>query len=586
MRFFIAVAALSFAWSACCDAQSPNDMINMFGGMMRSGVTGIAQSEWAKLSKSEIICIDEALSRRGLSVNSVIQQGIRPSDPRVFTERSSCRGANIAEQPTGNSTRTNYSIDGMSLGDKIEYGSSAYGGYACSPSEQFRGFSVCRKRVDERDPRGSFVSNYTVLHSADGTIAYLNRTLEPAFFKPGEAEEDIQRLSRKYGAPQILRIPQGLPIPYGMIAIWGQIKIEPLAPSLVAELAANRDVRAGFLVGYLGSFRRSAQLGLPIYRLSGGPGFIWIASWGADQRGILRFLAANPMVYDHPSSESKVSDQTNGGNEVRASSVEAQPNAKKFEEDPIQKALTAEQKAAAERAEADRAAAEKAEAQKAAEEKAAAEKTRLEREATERAAALQRAAALKAAAEEDQRKKEADFRAKGIDFVQSSNTEWVATSKLNEMTDKTDVVVRSFQKYEGAAAEIVGSCRRGVVTFSGLIVHPDGTAIRVIHDPDIPKTASVLYRFNDEQPIDRHVSELEFNNKFELIVLGDPKKVQTEDDLTRVLQTAVGIGAVVPPSKLWRVMIQFRTENGEVTAKIPIFAEPVQQLIKSCLTGP
>ncbi|WP_213736198.1 hypothetical protein [Bradyrhizobium sp. dw_411] len=106
--------------------------------------------------------------------------------------------------------------------------------------------------------------------------------MEPAFFRLGEADEDIGRLSKKYGVPQILKITQGSPVLSGIIPIWGQIKVEPLAPSPVSELAANRDIRAGFLVSYLGSFRRTAQLGLPIYRLSGGPGFIWIASWGAD----------------------------------------------------------------------------------------------------------------------------------------------------------------------------------------------------------------------------------------------------------------------------------------------------------------
>lgn len=107
--------------------------------------------------------------------------------------------------------------------------------------------------------------------------------------------------------------------------------------------------------------------------------------------------------------------------------------------------------------------------------------------------------------------------------------------------------------------------------------------MRVIHNPGVPNAAPVLCRFNDEQPIDRYVSELEFNDKFELIVLGDLNKVQTEDDLTRAIQASVGIGAVVPPSKLWRVMIQFRTEDGEIIAKIPIFAEPIQALINSCV---
>jgi len=579
MRFLVAVVIFSFGWLSCANAQSPNDMIDIFGGLVRSGLAAATQPEWAKLPPAEINCIDRALSRRGLSVNSAIQQGIRPSDPRVFAERSSCRGTGVADRAGETSPPSNYSIDGMSLGGRIDFGSAAFGNYACSPSEQFQGFSVCRKHVDEREARGLFVSNYTILHAADGTIAYLNRTLEPAFFKPGEAEEDIERLSKKHGAAQILRIPQGSPIPYGMIAIWGQIKLEPLDPALVSELAANLNIRAGFLVSYVGSFRRAAQLGLPIYRLSGGPGFIWIASWANDQRGVLRFLAANPSAYDRSVNETTAAGQPNDGKSSYPAQTELQAPAKPpIEDGPAQKAVTAlseEESAAAAKKEADRIAAEQAAA-----------KAKLEREEAERVAAAARAAAIKAAAEENQRKKDAEFRAKGVEFVESSNTDWVATSKLNEMTDKNDIVVRSFQKNENAAVEVVGSCENGLVTFSGLVVDSDGKAIRVIHSPDVPKAAPVLYRFNEEQPINRYVPELEFNNKFELVVLGNPKDVQTEANLARIIQTAVGVGAVVPPSKLWRVMVQFRTVSGEIIAKIPIFAEPIQQLISSCVKSP
>jgi predicted glycosyltransferase involved in capsule biosynthesis len=42
-------------------------------------------------------------------------------------------------------------------------------------------------------------SSYTIAHSRDGTIYYLNRSQEPAFFSVGEVDRDIEYFSRKFG---------------------------------------------------------------------------------------------------------------------------------------------------------------------------------------------------------------------------------------------------------------------------------------------------------------------------------------------------------------------------------------------------
>src|SRR5579863_8395965 len=73
-------------------AQSPNDVIDLFGGLVRSGVAAAAQSAWQKIPREEIACIDQNLRQRGSSINLVVQQGIGPSDARIFDVRSACRG--------------------------------------------------------------------------------------------------------------------------------------------------------------------------------------------------------------------------------------------------------------------------------------------------------------------------------------------------------------------------------------------------------------------------------------------------------------------------------------------------------------
>jgi hypothetical protein len=49
------------------------------------------------------------------------------------------------------------------------------------------------------------------------------------------------------------------------------------------------------LVDYLGDVQQSRQLGLPVFRLAGGAGFLWSAS-DRNGRGHLRFLAADLAV--------------------------------------------------------------------------------------------------------------------------------------------------------------------------------------------------------------------------------------------------------------------------------------------------
>jgi hypothetical protein len=259
-------------------AQNANDIMNILGGLTRSAVAQATQAEWKKLPPNEVACIDQALRQRGASVGAAIQQGIMPSDSRVSAIRSNCQ-AQARAQPTTSTKPTApksaYSIDGLALGGLVPSNSGAYREYKCAPSEQFDGFVWCQKRRVEREARGQYASFYSILHRADGSAFYINRYLEPAFFSGNEAAEEVDRLSKKYGAPSpILKIPASSNIPYGIMASWGNITLEPLDANSVSELAAGREVREGFMVDHIGNYQRSAQLGLPIYRLRGGAGYL------------------------------------------------------------------------------------------------------------------------------------------------------------------------------------------------------------------------------------------------------------------------------------------------------------------------
>jgi hypothetical protein len=84
-----------------------------------------------------------------------------------------------AQSPGNLST---YAIEGVALGARIPFDSSAYREYKCSPSDQFEAFTWCQKTRQER--RSSSEATYSVLHSLDGNIVYINRYQAPTFFAP------------------------------------------------------------------------------------------------------------------------------------------------------------------------------------------------------------------------------------------------------------------------------------------------------------------------------------------------------------------------------------------------------------------
>jgi hypothetical protein len=198
---------------------------------------------------------------------------------------------------------TEYAVDGLAVGTQLNFGSAPYREYKCNPSDQFEGFVWCQKKRTDKERRRPYITAYSLLHSEDGNLSYINRSQEPAFFNPSEAELNIQQYSRNLGeSARILKMPHRSGLPDGLIAVWGKITLEPLDQESINILANGKNPRKGFLIDYLRDFTRSAKQGLPIYRIDGGPGFIWAASFDQKGRGTLR-LAAIELSGFSPSSD-------------------------------------------------------------------------------------------------------------------------------------------------------------------------------------------------------------------------------------------------------------------------------------------
>jgi S1-C subfamily serine protease len=204
----------------------------------------------------------------------------------------------IATATTAFAQNASYSVGGLTLGEKVHFDSKTYRQYHCSPSQQFEGFIWCQTKKEERERRGPFKAYYSILHSRDGTAIYINRFQEPAYWDDEEIERDIKRYSQKVGEePRIIKGPSRLGLPETRIAVWGKVVLEPLDNESRKILAADKNVKRGVLIDTIGNYTKSAQDNLPLYRLTGGAGFVWIAS-NKNGRGILRILAINPSAYE------------------------------------------------------------------------------------------------------------------------------------------------------------------------------------------------------------------------------------------------------------------------------------------------
>jgi hypothetical protein len=305
----IALICLSLFLGTNAYAQNANDFINIFGGLVQMGIRQAAQSQWQRLSDNEVACIDQQLENRGMSVDAMIERGVAPGDPRLAQARSYCRNnrgnQTSQDSQTSGQSSSAYIVDGLALGDKVVFNSAAYNRYQCSPSEKFPGFTWCHKDETKKDRKTDITFSNSILHAKDGTAWYINRYIEQATFEKNEVWSEINRLSAKFGQSPAreIQMPHKDGLPDATMAVWGKVELEQLSDGEVTSVA-NGGRHEGVLVAFLGDLERSARAGTPLYRLGGGAGYVWVATYNSAGRGVLRFLAiddskTNPQDADN-----------------------------------------------------------------------------------------------------------------------------------------------------------------------------------------------------------------------------------------------------------------------------------------------
>ena len=113
-------------------AQNPNDFLNLFGAMMQQGMRQSAQTEWRKLSQTELSCLGRELKSQETSIDALINSGVMPSDPRISQLRSNCR-AQVGQQyiPPVSGQSSPYIVDGLALYGQVRLERQAYQEYQC-----------------------------------------------------------------------------------------------------------------------------------------------------------------------------------------------------------------------------------------------------------------------------------------------------------------------------------------------------------------------------------------------------------------------------------------------------------------------
>lgn len=188
-----------------------------------------------------------------------------------------------------------YVVDGFALSEPVTTASPNYRSYTCKPSDDFADSTQCL-RTQERGSRGSgSILSSALIHAADGTTLYAMVNIAPVQLNRAVVQGEIDALSRQFNErpAKVEWTPAGNGMPATVLAIWGQIKVEEIGNDAINLVANGENPHLGVLVGALGDPKLTLNQNLPVYRLTGGSGYLYSASFDARGRGHRRYVAAN-----------------------------------------------------------------------------------------------------------------------------------------------------------------------------------------------------------------------------------------------------------------------------------------------------
>jgi TolA-binding protein len=181
-------------------------------------------------------------------------------------------------------------VDGIALGERVTAATPNYRSYHCGPSDDFAGATRCERTQELHGAAGRLTVVHTLIHTGDGTAIYVMANAAPVRLSKTTVADEINSLSRAIGE-RPAHVEYNRSNPAGVIAVWGQVKLDAVQGDAIDALSKGQSPHLGVLIDFAGDLQYSAQHGLPVYRMIGGSGYVYAASFHADGLGHRHYVA-------------------------------------------------------------------------------------------------------------------------------------------------------------------------------------------------------------------------------------------------------------------------------------------------------
>jgi tetratricopeptide (TPR) repeat protein len=195
-----------------------------------------------------------------------------------------------------------YVVNGFTLGSQIPLESSDYQAYTCVPSYEFDRHTWCHRTQQRNTTLGRGVLTSAILHAQDNTAVYLMADLAPVSLNKQIIQNEIAQLSKELDEqPTRIDWSQQGGLPIAVIVLWGRISLEKIdiprfidVDNITDDLIARfGNTNSRFVIDFLGDPVRSAKANLPVYRIVGGGGYLYSASFDQSGRGRRHYVASD-----------------------------------------------------------------------------------------------------------------------------------------------------------------------------------------------------------------------------------------------------------------------------------------------------
>jgi tetratricopeptide (TPR) repeat protein len=195
----------------------------------------------------------------------------------------------------GSAHSAQYTVEGFILGERISPTNPNYQSYTCKQSDDFDEAIRCERTQVKSGRAGNVSVSSTLIHAQDGAAIYIMANAFPVSLTKAVVQNEIATLSTEINErpSKVQWFPKDAVAPTAVVVTWGQIELDEIDGQAADDIAQGKSPHLGALVDAMGDLRRSAQQNLPVYRIHGGSGYVYAASFATAARGNRHYVAAD-----------------------------------------------------------------------------------------------------------------------------------------------------------------------------------------------------------------------------------------------------------------------------------------------------